>query len=868
MPEFDRKLKLRLRQTVDKAGHKTLDDLVTAIERSSGNPIPRSTLADATSGRHPIQWPTLKTILIACGVRDRELDSWHVMIGRARTDLNERRIEESDARDELRAILVGSVWTANNGDLPKASFNDWKRLGVHEALAHALPSRNQAGTDLPTYIGRDRDDELRTAICAGIESGKSEFILTVGHSTAGKSRSLAEAMWENLSDWSLLLPVTPAGLIEVLSADIRLDKTVLWLDELQNYIATVEACHALASRMSRGNERVMILASMRAHHYEDIAESRNSSIGEKSLAAAAWGVIRMAKLITLERLFSEPEKARALSLKDPYLSEILARTEGQYGVAEYFAAGPELLRRWNHGRGSDNSVASLGAAIVDTAVDCYRAGFMNAPTGEMLATGIGDYLPKGVNPLRIGDELWEAGIAWASRKVYGASALLRQVETDQYQSFDYLIDAASTVTYPPIRPSVWSSLLEISTPDDVIPIGDRAAALLLPEIAEKAWRRGVNASDRVAARYAQAALLSLLVHWERINDAVDQALAQPSLSADAFACREISQHLALAAREPDLKILADAGDEYSSTELAELHISAGRIDEVEQLIYAGSLAAAGALANYRSRRGERGAAIATVSEIAENSDEDSRLWAARRLLFLSEEQQAEHILRNLVADGSSEAEITLIEHLAQKGDLQELQEYASEGNAHARRELARHFYNSKDISALERLAGQGLDRAQDLVVHLYGELGRNEDLARLDEQGDQIACLLISKNLLSSGRLKDAEGRLRNLSQQGVHEATERLADLFAYQGREAELHALAQSAGRHVTRILASYLRSSGRIEEALIWYRRLAEHGDLRAAALLVDLLRDEKRLNEASRWSARLKPFHHRLRHPAWY
>ena len=72
-------------------------------------------------------------------------------------------------------------------------------LGVQAAI-HV----EGAHGELPPYVPRDLDADLRTAITAAAASGG--LVLMVGGSSVGKTRALFEAVWAALPEWWLLHP--------------------------------------------------------------------------------------------------------------------------------------------------------------------------------------------------------------------------------------------------------------------------------------------------------------------------------------------------------------------------------------------------------------------------------------------------------------------------------------------------------------------------------------------------------------------------------------------------------------------------------------------------------------------------------------
>ena len=113
----------------------------------------------------------------------------------------------------------------------RVSEADLRRLGVHEAISVS----GVAGGVLPEYVPRDVDaagSGVRARLAAAAESGG--FVLLVGGSSVGKTRSAAEALKALLPDWRLVHPAGPAEVAALAAAPPP--RTVVWLDELQRYL--------------------------------------------------------------------------------------------------------------------------------------------------------------------------------------------------------------------------------------------------------------------------------------------------------------------------------------------------------------------------------------------------------------------------------------------------------------------------------------------------------------------------------------------------------------------------------------------------------------------------------------------------------
>jgi hypothetical protein len=87
----------------------------------------------------------------------------------------------------------------------------------------------------PEYVLRDADaaeSGIRARVLAAAERGG--FVLLVGGSSVGKTRSAVQAVKALLPDWWLVHPDGPAEIAALAQAPSP--QMVVWLDELQRYL--------------------------------------------------------------------------------------------------------------------------------------------------------------------------------------------------------------------------------------------------------------------------------------------------------------------------------------------------------------------------------------------------------------------------------------------------------------------------------------------------------------------------------------------------------------------------------------------------------------------------------------------------------
>ncbi|MFC7329127.1 hypothetical protein [Marinactinospora rubrisoli] len=271
----------------------------------------------------------------------------------------------------------GTGWAGRAVRVAEASP---RALGVHPARRSA-----EDGTDLPPYVPRDIDATLQRFLARAGERGGA--VLVEGDSTAGKTRATLHALQQTLPGRLLYAP-TPGDDLRDLAAHLAATRpaegAVVWLDDLNRFLGLGE--HGLTERLLNELLRcgVVVAATLRAEYadtYRDIPlRDDGSRTGTRSERETAAALLRRFTRVNLDRVWSLEEVARAAAAGDERLSEAAAR-HGLHGIAEYLAAGPELVKAWREARRSTaRGGHPRGHAVVAAAVDLARTGLLTAPT--------------------------------------------------------------------------------------------------------------------------------------------------------------------------------------------------------------------------------------------------------------------------------------------------------------------------------------------------------------------------------------------------------------------------------------------------------------------------------------------------------
>jgi Tfp pilus assembly protein PilF len=319
-------------------------------------------------------------------------------------------------------------------------------LGVHPAATDA-----SARQGLPPYVRRDVHEDLAQAFAAG------GVVIVEGRSASGKSRLAYEAMHEYAPGRWLIVPETTEALREIRKAGVPLRQAVVWLDDLDRYLAGGGLDAGILDVLCPpGRSDVLLLATLRSEARRDLAAPELGS----SVKRASEEVFDRARTVTLHRDLDAGERARAERLRDdPRIADALDQADRELpaGFAEYLAAGPAALRRWRAARDGEHPVAG---AIISAAVDVRRAGIAHPVPRALLEELHRHYLaPRD----RSGQERlpgFADGLLWASEPVSGASACLVTAGDGRYEAFDYLTDHTQhSGTVADVPGVVWETLV-------------------------------------------------------------------------------------------------------------------------------------------------------------------------------------------------------------------------------------------------------------------------------------------------------------------------------------------------------------------------------------------------------------------------
>ncbi|MET9262661.1 hypothetical protein [Amycolatopsis sp. NPDC004079] len=526
--------------------------------------LPTSTVSDALSGKRPVKKDLLESLLTAWRVPARErgevIDAWqriNALVGQG--PVNARRVDEASLRD----------------------------LGVHPAI-----SPDGVRDDLPAYVPRDFDDQLRDLLSAGVDNGC--FVVLVGGSAQGKTRSLAEAVRIVVPGWWLVQPAKTQEIHDLLEA--QTERTVLWLDDLQRYLGADPPLlreHVVTLVRATG---MIVVGTLWTNSY---FRFKRFSADDGDVGAEGR-LIDFADLIPVPDTFSGNERRRAVKVAnaDSRIKAALAVSDA--GVTQVLAAAPDLVISW------EQAPDPYGKAVVSAAADARRLGVLCPLSSELLADALADYLTPAQRAAPV--DMWlDRALAYATTPLHGLVSALSLVAHEQagratgYVVADYLTQHIGKVRRAVCPPeSLWAAVVaHARDADDLRRLAGTALARMRYQHAEQALRRLHQLGDRAAT----AQLIALLRRQDRWGEAIATAdgwLAADPVDQQRRILRADLVRIQARAEQFRREAAVDPGAEEL---LVELLADGGRADALRRRVADGDAVAAEDLAVLLADRG-------------------------------------------------------------------------------------------------------------------------------------------------------------------------------------------------------------------------------------------------------------------------
>ena len=616
--------------------------------------------------------------------------------------------------------------------------------------------------ELPAYVPRDVDEQLRALLRAGIAE-RGCFVLLIGDSSVGKTRTAYEAVRAEGGSWWLFHPGDAGRLQAFAEAPIR--KTVVWLDEIQRYlVGGLDAGVIRALRASR--DPLLIVGTLWPELYHRY-NSMPRADGDGPYARHRE-LLGLATILTVDPVLSGPERQRAhdIATHDARLAQSL---DSAYGMTQALAAAPELVRRW------DTAPTRYAWAVITAAVDTRRIGVHSPLSADFLRAAAPGYL-TGTERGKAPANWFETALAYATEEIHGAASALAPEAAEigvisGYLAADYLLQHGTRTRAAEIPPdSAWVAYQHhLATTADKFHAATAAHRLGRLTTAEHLYRAAIS------ERMARINLAELLPKMGRRSE-VEQIWRDAVAAGERDARTTLAGWLQESFRGPEAEQVwrdAVAAGEYGAqSSLAGLLQELGRGPEAEQ-VWRDAVAA-----------GEYGA----------------RLRLAGLLQDLGRGTEVEQVWRDAVAAGEENAQSTLADLLQDLGRGPEAEQVwrdavaadeagARSGLARLLRELGR----GREAEKVSRDAVAADDYgARPMLASVLQELGRGteaeqvwRDALAAGEEGARIGLGALLRDL---GRGPEAEQVWRDAVAADEYGAEAMLTRLLQELGRGTEV--------------------------------------------------------------------------------
>ena len=462
------------------------------------------------------------------------------------------------AEREMRAASAVQALPTRRGRVPRVEkVTDRAVLNIHEAIP--LPAGAGAeglSADLPEYVTRDVDADLRTFLNARRTSGG--FALLVGPAAAGKTRTAYEAVRRELPRWNMVMPATGAEL-NGLAAGTNLARSVIWLNEAQDFLnGTAPLTAATVRRLLTDTTRpVIIIGTIWPDRYDQLRSTARTNPGmadaadpagadvqpagsaegqpapaptaAEPLGRNARDVLEQARTFSLSRFSQEEwDRTAELASRDPRLAEASRHRDSGLAMTQILSAAPELIHRW------EQADTPYGQALLTAAVTARRCGHPDTIPAPLLQSLAEQFL-TGPQRANAPSTWFDDALTWACQPVHHSTDItpLRPHaeaigHTDGYRVSDILTNH-TTATSPAPRPdstptAVWDSLTTTSDLAACVGIGSAAYNAGLIHHATTAWTRAADngSTDAMNAlgleRYEQGDTEGALGQFTRAAD--------------------------------------------------------------------------------------------------------------------------------------------------------------------------------------------------------------------------------------------------------------------------------------------------------------------------------------------------------------
>ncbi|MET7400564.1 hypothetical protein ABZS66_44510 [Dactylosporangium sp. NPDC005572] len=530
--------------------------------------LKRATLSDAFNGRTLLGEQALLSLLALYEEPEKVRQLWLAA---------HRRIKAGERGAAQRAAGTDRFDTASP-----------RELGIHSAIV--VPD---ATDELPAYVEREFDFRLRAALTGVVERGS--FVILVGGSSTGKTRSLYEAIHDVAPNWYLVQPAETEELLE-LKHDPP-GRTIFWLDELQRYLGGHPPLSAECVRALTRKPNIVVGTLWPDHYDARIMGGQSDPAGADDIRR----LLRSAIVISVAEDFTTAERERAYEKAEEDARIRIALETRDAGLTQVLAGGPALVLHWEQAR-------PYAKAMINAAADAHRLGVQSPLSEDLLVEAMAGYL-SGHRRVKPPGQWLSDAVPYATQPLHGDVSALSASDGGRPGTFagytvaDYLAQHLRRHRRAERIPDeAWQAFVtRTNRPADLRRIADSATARLRYVYTEQALERLAGGFGDGAAAVELARLLARQDRFERAIEVLRRRLATAPGDGDAADC--LAGVEALRRRVAQLRPAAAAGDPAACRLLVEILDDGGRRDALRARADAGEAIAAEELVEELAKHG-------------------------------------------------------------------------------------------------------------------------------------------------------------------------------------------------------------------------------------------------------------------------
>lgn len=683
--------------------------------------------------------------------------------------------------------------------------------------------RREGSPDLPTYLTRDVDAELRAAV-ARAAAGSSVMVTLVSDLVAGKKRAAWECLWQSkdengrllMRDWAIWPAVSPSSaeaLIE--AARSARPRTVYFLPGLDRYFGGPDlAVGDTVARVLRetlndpSRVPILVLATIRMGPLRDLKSACVKFPHAKLLVESSE--------IKVPDEFNPEEMARALSSEDPRVADSAILAEADRYVVQHMVDVHDLQTRFE-------KADILEETILKCAIKLRRFGNDVWLTRGLLEKCAGALLHDKVQHFA-GDDRFDKAFAELERRGRGeASMIIKCDETvsrddlatryrlDSYLERRHVLDATDPVT---VEPQLFPILVDEADTTSRVPLARECRKRGLLYWAMRFYLRASDDGDRSA----RLELADMLRQADRINDALEQY--QP---------------------------LIDGGDRDAITLSAEMLIAADRnldaIDLLKGLTKNGNRKATVLTARAREHLKQRSEMLRLYRKLAEDGHAEEAAMVADMTVGAATDSERSKVIDDTVEwlmGLADKCGPKIVEHAIEllvdgkqvEVAMDRLERYARTGKNYAwligAEILFSHGRVEDALDWCREAVKCKASHASKFAANINAQLGFSEAAMRhalaAVEAGSPEALTKLGNVHAAKGLTKHALDCYENAAKAGDRQALARAAELAAMKGwsdRAFDYHRQAQRKNcAPPPSTIAVALCEAGQISDAFAWY------------------------------------------------